>query len=294
MALLTGVIASLLLALNTLFWCVFLFSLTLLKLLIPVARWRQQLNPALVWIARAWIYGNAAWMHLTQRMNWDVQLPDNLDQNSWYFVICNHQSWVDIMVLQHTLNGQVPFLKFFLKQELIKVPVMGAVWWALDFPFMKRYSRAYLEKHPEKRGQDIETTRQACEKFRHMPTSVMNFLEGTRLSAAKYEHQQPPYRHLLKPKAGGMAFAINAMGSQFRSVVDVTIYYPDGAPTYWEFLQGKMSRCVVRVEEKPIPEALRQGDYEGDAAYRLQFQQWVQQLWQDKDQQLIQLAAAQH
>ncbi|ASP40258.1 acyltransferase [Bacterioplanes sanyensis] len=291
MALLTGVIASILLALNTLFCSVILFSLTLIKLLLPFPSARKALNPILVTVASGWIYGNSAWMHLTQRMDWQVNMPDSLSRDGWYFVICNHQSWVDILILQHTLNGRVPFLKFFLKQELIKVPIMGAAWWALDFPFMKRYSKAYLEKHPEKRGQDVETTRKACEKFRDMPTSVMNFLEGTRMSAAKYQRQQPPFQHLLKPKAGGMAFAMNAMGDQFKSVVDVTIHYPDGAPTFWEFLQGKMTRCVVHIDEKDIPAALRSGDYENDDDYRQQFQHWVQSLWQDKDQLLTELAA---
>lgn len=286
MALLTGVVASLLLVVNTLFCSGILFALTLIKLLLPFNTARKALNPLLVAIASLWVSGNSLWMRLTQRMEWDIQLPASLSQDGWYFVICNHQSWVDILVLQHSLNRRVPFLKFFLKQELIKVPVMGAAWWALDFPFMKRYSKAYLEKHPEKRGQDIETTRRACEKFKDMPTSVMNFLEGTRISPEKYARQKSPYSHLLKPKAGGMAFAMNAMGDQFRSIVDVTIHYPDGAPTFWDFLQGKMKRCVVHVEEKQIPHDLRQGDYENDDDYRQRFQQWVQQLWQDKDQLL--------
>ena len=175
-------------------------------------------------------------------------------------------------MLQHALNGRIPLLKFFLKQELIKVPVMGAAWWALDFPFMKRYSKAYLEKHPEKRGQDLETTRKACEKFRDMPTSVMNFLEGTRFTQRKHDEQQSPFQYLLKPKAGGMAFAMSAMGEQFRSVLDVTIHYPQGIPTFWDFLQGKMQRCTVLINEIEIPQELRNGDYETDEQYRLNFQ----------------------
>lgn len=287
--LLIGIIASLLLTCNVLFWCVLLFFFTLLKVIIPIPAIRRGITHILTFIANAWISGNSGWMHLTQRMNWTIERPKNLNNKGWYFVISNHQSWVDIIVLQHALNGRIPLLKFFLKQELIRVPIMGMAWWALDFPFMKRYSKAYLEKHPEKRGKDIETTRIACEKFRLVPTSVMNFLEGTRFTPAKHAEQNSPFQHLLKPKAGGMAFAMSAMGDQFQSLLDATIYYPQGIPTFWDFLQGKMERCEVYIQERPIPEELRRGDYENDAEYRTQFQQWVQTLWDEKDAQLIHL-----
>jgi 1-acyl-sn-glycerol-3-phosphate acyltransferase len=282
----TGIIASLLLLANTLFWACFLFPLTFLKVIIPVAPIRKVLTSVLAMIANAWITCNSGWMMLTQKMNWTIERPDNLNRQGWYFVLSNHQSWVDILVLQHTLNGRIPLLKFFLKQELIKVPIMGAAWWALDFPFMKRYSKEYLAKHPEMKGKDLETTRAACEKFKDMPTSVMNFLEGTRFTQQKHDETQSPFKHLLKPKAGGMAFAMSAMGDQFQSILDVTINYPDGIPTFADFIQGKMPRCEVVVEEKPIPSELRNGDYETDAQYRLDFQQWVQQLWEEKDARL--------
>lgn len=290
--LITGLIAAILLFINTIVGATFLFSFTLLKIIIPIPAVRQFLTKVLTAIANAWISGNSGWMRLTQKMNWNTQIPTNLDKKGWYFVISNHQSWVDILVLQHCLNGRIPLLKFFLKQELIKVPIMGAAWWALDFPFMKRFSKEYLEKHPEMKGKDIETTRIACEKFKTMPTSVMNFLEGTRFTDSKYEKQQSPFKHLLKPKAGGMAFAMSAMGDQFKSLLDVTIYYPQGIPTFWDFMQGKMERCEVVIREVPIPAELRNGDYENDEQYRLDFQQWVQQLWEQKDQLLAQMRQA--
>ena len=290
-SLVTGVIASLLLFINIMFWCPLLFLFTFFKIVLPFAPVRRLITRLLNGIANNWISCNSGWMWLTQKMDWSIQLPDNLNRNGWYFVISNHQSWVDILVLQHALNRKIPLLKFFLKQELIKVPVMGAAWWALDFPFMKRYSKAYLEKYPEKKGQDLETTRKACEKFRTLPTSVMNFLEGTHFEQRKHDEQQSPFQHLLKPKAGGMAFAMSAMGEQFHSILDVTIHYPDCVPTFWEFLQGKMKRCTVIVEEKPIPQALRSGDYENDEHYRNLFQQWVQDLWESKDAKLNGLSA---
>jgi 1-acyl-sn-glycerol-3-phosphate acyltransferase len=289
---LVGVIATALLVLNTLFWVPILLFFAVLKLVIPIDSVRRRLAPVLLFIAESWISGNSAWMALTQRTSWDVQGIEGLDYRSWYLVNCNHQSWVDILVLQHLLNRRIPLLKFFLKQQLMWVPVMGFAWWALDFPFMRRHSEAYLKKHPEMRARDQETTRKACEKFAQIPTSVMNFLEGTRFTPAKHQRQQSPYRHLLKPKAGGIALALNAMGGKFRAILDVTIVYPDGAPTFWHFLCGKVKRIVVRVQTVPVPKKLADGDYAGDPAIREAFQKWLQQLWLAKDAQIATLLDA--
>jgi len=283
---LSGVVAALLLGLNTLFWVPILLLFSLIKLVIPLPPLRRALAPVLVFIAESWIACNSAWMALTQRCTWDVSGFENLERRSWYLVNCNHQSWVDILVLQRLLNRRIPLLKFFLKQQLIWVPVMGLAWWALDFPFMRRHSEEFLKTHPEMRGKDQETTRRACEKFALVPTSVMNFLEGTRFTQAKHQRQQSPYVHLLKPKAGGMALALNAMGDRFQAILDVTIVYPEGTPTFWHFLQGKMHRVVVRARLLPIPRNLMGADYTGDAAVRAAFQAWVQESWREKDAQV--------
>jgi len=286
---LVGVIATVLLVLNALFWVPILLFFAALKLAIPIEAVRRRLAPVLLFIAEAWISCNSAWMALTQRTSWDVQGIEGLDDRSWYLVNCNHQSWVDILVLQHLFNRRIPLLKFFLKQQLLWVPVMGLAWWALDFPFMRRHSEEQLKKHPEMRAKDQEATRRACEKFALVPTSVMNFLEGTRFTPAKHQHQRSPYRYLLNPKAGGIALALNAMGDKFRAILDVTIVYPEGAPTFWHFLCGKVKRIVVRVQTVPVPRDLADGDYAGDPAVRNAFQKWVQELWLAKDAQIATL-----
>jgi 1-acyl-sn-glycerol-3-phosphate acyltransferase len=285
-------IAGLLMVVNALFWVPILLVFASFKFLLPFKPVRLAVDPVLLFIAESWIACNSAWMRLTQRTTWDVQGIDGLEPRSWYLVNSNHRSWVDILVLQHLLNRRIPLLKFFIKQQLIWVPVMGLAWWALDFPFMRRHSEEFLKKHPEMRGKDQETTRKACEKFALIPTSVMNFLEGTRFTVSKHARQQSPYRYLLKPKAGGMALALNAMGDKFQAILDVTIVYPDGAPTFTHFLMGQLHRVVVRVRVLPIPQHLLRGDYAQDAAFRAEFAQWVQQLWHDKDQQIHEMLEA--
>jgi 1-acyl-sn-glycerol-3-phosphate acyltransferase len=288
---LVGLLATLLLLINILIWVPILLFFALLKLLIPVKSMRLLIDPLLLRIAEAWIAGNSGWMRLTQRTRWDVDGIDGLKYRSWYLVNCNHQSWVDILVLQHLFNRRIPLLKFFLKQQLIWVPIMGLAWWALEFPFMRRHSEEYLKSHPEMRGKDQATTRKACEKFALIPTSVMNFLEGTRFTPAKHQRQKSPYKHLLKPKAGGLALALNAMGDKFQAILDVTIVYPDGAPKFTQFLCGKLKRIIVRVRPLPIPLHLAQADYAGDPAVRDAYQKWVHQLWLDKDVQIENLIA---
>ena len=280
---LRGVLASLTLALNTLIFCWPLFIGALFKAVLPFQAARRVINHGVHASANAWISVNSAWMYLVQPIQWDVQGLEKVNLRDSYLVTSNHQTWVDILILQHLLNRRAPFLKFFLKQQLIWVPVIGLCWWALEFPFMKRFSKQYLVKHPEKRGQDMATTRKACEKFAMIPTSVMNFLEGTRFTPAKHRQQNSPYQHLLKPKVGGMALALNAMGEKFQAIVDVTIVYPDGAPHFMDFLMGKVKRITVRVRLLPVPQHLVTGDYAGDPAVREAYQKWGQQLWTEKD-----------
>ena len=242
-------------------------------------------------LAEGWIQCNSLLLDLVHEIEWDVRGDDGLRHAGSYLISCNHQTWADIPILQRIFNRRIPFIRFFLKQELIRVPLLGLAWWFLDYPFMKRYSRETLEKHPELRGKDLESTRKACEKFRRAPVSILNFLEGSRFTAAKQAHQGAAYRNLLRPKAGGMAFVLDAMGDSLQSLLDVTIVYPDGAPDFWEFLAGRLDRVIVHVEEKTIPQDLLGGDYLGDSAFRERFQAWVDELWKQKDERIAALLA---
>lgn len=284
--------AGLLLVLNTLLWCWPLLALALLKPLLRTAPLQRRLRRAMGGIAAAWIAGNGLWIRHLGRCRVRVEGPLASGPDDSCLVISNHQSWVDILVLQGVFNRRLPMLRFFLKRELIWLPVIGLCCWALDFPFMQRHSRAYLERHPEKRGEDLATTRRACARLRGVPVAIFNFVEGTRFSAAKQRDQQSPYRHLLRPRAGGLAFALDAMGEQLRGLVDVTLHYPDGRPRFVDLLAGRVRRVEVRIEARTIPEEFLGRDYAGDEAYRLQFQQWLNQLWAAKDARLQALQQA--
>lgn len=280
-----GFITVVLMGTNTVVLCSLLFVAAFFKLVIPLSAWRRFCEWILIGISSFWVNNNALILRLMHRIEWNIQGIENVSLREWYLVISNHQSWVDIIVLQTIFQGKIPFLKFFLKKELIWVPFLGIAWWALDFPFMKRYSNEFLIKHPDLKGKDIEITRKACQKFKTKPVSVMNFVEGTRFTKAKHEKQKSPYKNLLRPKAGGVAFVLGAMGEYLNSLVNVTITYPYGVKNFMEFMCGKVTRIDVQIEITPITEDLL-GDYFNDPVYREHFQNWVNQLWEKKDKDL--------
>jgi len=282
--LLTGCSVTLLLLLNTLVLFGPLMVFALLKLLLS-GRLRDHASAAVMWIAETWAEIDKLIFALCIPTRWEIRGAAELRRDTSYLVISNHQSWVDIPALIQTLNRRTPFFKFFLKKELIWVPFLGLAWWALDYPFMKRYTKAFLAKNPELAGKDLEITRQACELFKRQPVTVVNYLEGTRFSPAKRQQQQSPYSHLLKPKAGGVAFVLAAMGEQLDAILDVTVIYPQArTPGFWDLISGAVPRVIIDIQTREMDPALWQGDYENDPVFRQQVQDWVNRLWLEKDQ----------
>jgi 1-acyl-sn-glycerol-3-phosphate acyltransferase len=285
-----GCISVILYIANTILWLIPILICSLLKASVPLSLWQKFFSYLLDQLASNWVLCNTFIQKVFTKTKINVTGLEKLKMKDWYLVISNHQSWIDILVLQRVLHGKIPFLKFFLKRELIYVPLLGLAWWALDFPFMKRYSQHFLKKNPHLIGKDIDTTKKACEKFKHKPVSVMNFIEGTRFTAEKHQQQNSPFQRLLKPKAGGIGFVLQAMKGNLSKVVNVTIYYPDGTPKFFDFLSGKIKQVNIAIETQDIDESLK-GDYVNDRAYKIQFQQWVNQLWLDKDKKILQLEA---
>ncbi|MFZ9311025.1 MAG: acyltransferase [Arenimonas sp.] len=272
----------LLIAANTVIRVSVLLLCALFKAILPVKPLQRVLDRWIIGLAEAWI-GFNSWMmdHMTT-LQVHYREDAALDSQGHYLVLSNHQSWVDILVLQKVFNKRIPFMRFFLKKELFWVPMLGLAWWALDFPFMQRHTKSQLQKRPELAGQDIAATRKACEKFLGKPVSIMIFPEGTRFTPAKHSQQQSPLPALLKPKSGGMAYALDAMGRGLHAILDVTLHYPNGIPGMADLIADRIKHVQVDVRLRPIPEALRAGDYENDRAFRAQFQQWMNGLWQDK------------
>ncbi len=283
-----GVFSILFILTNTLVGYPFLLTAALLKLVIPLDFSRKFFTRILNIIATTWLDINNLLYKKILGVKIEVTGEQDLAPKEWYMVLSNHQSWSDIVVLQMVFNRRIPLLKFFIKKELIRVPLLGIAWWALDFPFMKRFSSEFLKAHPEMKGKDIEITRKACEKFKYTPVSVMNFVEGTRFTPVKHARQKSPYKNLLKPKAGGTGFVFTAMGSMFHCILNITIKYPEMDYSIWSFLCGRVHKVDVHIEKLPVDKKLI-GDYENDEVYRKYFCKWLNDLWLEKDKLLSKL-----
>ncbi len=282
---LKGVLSFLLLALNTIALTTPLILLSLFKFLIPIRIFIVFLDKVLIGIATLWISINGLNSQLFTKIDWDIRGLDSLEKKEWYLVLSNHQSWVDILVLQRVMNRRIPMLKFFLKKELIWVPFLGLAWWALDFPFMKRYSKKTLAAKPHLKGKDLESTKKACQRFKHTPVSVMNFVEGTRFTADKHSRQKSPFDHLLLPRAGGIAFVLGSMGEHLHKIVDVTIVYPGKIPNFWDFISGETRQVIVDIQVTDVTHEMI-GDYFDDPSFRDEFCEWLNRLWQEKDKKI--------
>lgn len=272
-----------LIALNTLVHATPLLLLALLKLIVPIPGFRHFSSAVLAGIAESWIAVNSALIRLLTGLQVEVNELPGLRRDGRYLLICNHQSIADSPVVQGVLNRRIPLLRFFLKRELIWVPVLGLAWWALDFPFMHRTTKSQLAKNPALAGKDRQATRAACEKFRHTPVSIINFVEGTRFTKAKHSSRKSPYAHLLAPRSGGIAYVVEAMGDVLDGIIDVSMVYPDGIPGAIDLFAGKIKRVAMKVELLSLPANLRGGDYAGDAEYRKAFQAWLNERWKRKD-----------
>ncbi|WP_282874224.1 acyltransferase [Pseudomonas peli] len=289
---LTGLSVIFLLLFNTLILIGPLLLIALGKFVLPGKTLKTASSRGVMWVAETWAEINKLIFAALLPVRWDIRGSADLRPSTSYLVISNHQSWVDIPALVQAFNRKTPYFKFFLKQELIWVPFLGLAFWALDYPFMKRYSKAFLAKHPHMQGKDLEITKQACEKFKDLPVTVVNYLEGTRFTPAKQAQQGSPFQYLLKPKAGGVAFVLAALGEQLDTVLDVTLVYPGARiPGFWALISGQVDKVIVDIQTRELDPALWQGDYENDPNFRQFVQNWVNTLWEDKDARIAQIRA---
>lgn len=294
MRVIRGITALLLLSASTLLATVVICLLALARLLLPGNRARQRLRKMLAGTAEAWATFNGFALSLYRGTWWEIEIHGELDPQGCYVVNCNHQTWVDIPVLHKCLNRRAPFLRFFLKRQLIWVPVLGIAWWALEFPFMERASRAQLARNPKLRSKDLESARKACEKFRQVPVCMMNFPEGTRFTEAKRDASNSPYRHLLLPRVGGTGQVLYALGDELDALIDVTIVYPNpggsqAAPTLWQLVSGQVPRIIARARVHDIPKHLRNRNFSTDPQSREALIRWMDSLWSEKDRLIAEL-----
>ena len=280
-----GVLGFVAVVINTLFWCLFLLTIAIFKLLIPMESWKRLCTKLIINIGECWIYCNGLWIQALHRPRWNVEGFEELDSSNWYLAVANHQSWADIFVLQNITNRKIPMLKFFMKHVLIWVPVIGLAWWALDMPFLKRYTKEEIQKNPDLRGKDIKAMEKSFERYSRYPVSIFSFAEGTRFTKEKKDNQLSQFEYLLNPKIGGIGLTLTTM-PYIKLLLDFTIHYEDERRSFWDFLCGRMSKADVRVRQINIPDNLLCKNYEDDPIFRENLKEWVYDIWSDKEKYL--------
>jgi 1-acyl-sn-glycerol-3-phosphate acyltransferase len=290
-----GPITILLLLLNAVFWggCIVLLGIVKFAIHVtaPRSRARTRVILMLAWLATRWVAGNDLIFDLVLPTRWEIDgIGDDVKMDGHYLIVSNHLSWVDIFALYRAFHGRAAFIRFFLKRQLFWSPLVGQACWALEFPFMNRYTPEYLEKHPEKRGTDLLTTRKACQRYRNFPVAVLNFLEGTRFSRAKHDQQQSPYRHLLPPRIGGISFVLAALGDQLDAIYDVTLAYPpDNEITMGRFVAGRIPKIIIRARRINPPSQFFDQAVTRPSPEREELKSWIEKLWKEKDELLSEL-----
>lgn len=285
-----AVLSIILLLINMIFVATAILVFFCLIHLLPIRSWRHRgqawLQQWPVW----WMDVNHWILQLSTYQKWQIEGQADLRPENSYLLICNHRSWMDILVLGTVFRHQVPILKFFMKKELLwTLPVAGLACYVLGYPFMARPSNEEVRKNPLLKTKNIETTRAACAKFKEFPTTAVNFVEGTRFTLEKRDRQQSPYKHLLKPKATGVALVLQELHTQLSGILHVTLHYKPRYISLWQLLNGKVEKIYLHYELLPITADLVGDPYE-DREFRKHFQRWLNELWAAKDQLLEKLS----
>ncbi|OOR90917.1 acyltransferase [Moraxella caviae] len=247
-------------------------------------------------IAKQWIATNNLMIDkILPAKDWRISLPDNLKPDGKYLLVCNHRSWVDTSIIQYISEDRLPITRFFAKHELLYIPVVGQTFYFLDFPMMKRHSKEAIAKNPALATRDLDEAKRACALLEDKPFVLLNYLEGTRFTAEKHAKQNSPYRHLLKPKAGGFALAVSSLGDKIDGILDMTLVYPDGTPEYSDLWQGKLTRLAVDIRPLHMSDALfadlKAGKYDTDATTKDALFAWLDEVWQAKDKRIDEMLA---
>ncbi|HEX7708705.1 MAG TPA: acetyltransferase [Thermoanaerobaculia bacterium] len=270
-----------LVSLNVALWGGLILLCGPIKLLTPVGA-RRRVILLLGWMGDRWARGNQWIFARFLSTTWEITGAEEFRKDARYLIISNHISWIDVFVVLRAFRD-APFIRFFLKRGLLWFPIAGQACWALEFPFMRRYSAEYLEKYPERRGLDLETTRIACQRYSRLPVSILNFVEGTRFSREKHETQDSPWKHLLRPRIGGIAFVLASLAEQLDALYDVTIIYPEGDVTVWRFVTNRVPLIRAEVRRIEIPAAFRSAAIIEAGPAREAFKTWFNTIWAEKD-----------
>lgn len=277
---LAGILSSVFLFFNSIICVPLLIPPALIKSILPLPPVKRVCMRIRSLISVIWISNNTFLFTKILGLRIETGGEHNFSMDEWYMVICNHQSWIDIIALQTVLNRKTPPLRFFTGKGLIRIPVIGAAARALDFPFIKKYSPDFIKAAPR-----MKRKKTTCSDFQILPVSIMDFAEGTRFTQYKHYRQSSPFANLLKPGAGRIGLVLTTMGEQINSILDITIKYIGDDKKFWSLMCGRIKHIKMHIEKIPMSDKFK-GDYAADPLFRKRIHKWLNELWIKKDRML--------
>lgn len=235
---LVSLVSALWVGVNLSFWLVLLLVFTLIKLLLPIPVITGLASRTLELIYRGAVRGDSFWM--TRVIGIKIQVQGELPDHPAPIVVCNHQTWFDIPVVQHLVAYDGPIVKFLIKRQLVWVPIIGWICYALNFPRLNR------GQGDNARQKDYAAIQAASNTLANERGALLIFAEGTRFTRRKHKDQGVPYQHLLQPRPGGFKIALET-APPGTPVVDVTVVYRNGETNFWHGLHGACPEIDVIV-----------------------------------------------
>lgn len=223
------------------------------------------------------------WLLTTLPIQW-VITGEKLNPKGTYLVLANHQSWIDIMMVMVVLGKGTTLPRFFMKWELVYMPVINICAWALDFPIMRRYTQEDIKGRPELKNRDFDYAHDVLSRNPDQACVVVNYAEGTRFTPEKHRKNRSPYQHLLKPKVGGPQLALDCLRNRLDGIVDITLAYPGATLSVWHLLSGQVPKVMIHVETIDLPEGLEKTPE--TLAELKAFRGWMNSIWAQKDARL--------
>jgi 1-acyl-sn-glycerol-3-phosphate acyltransferase len=153
---LRAISAVLIVVVSTCFFFVPFLLLGLVKC-VPAKKLQHACASRLDTLIIAWSLVNALYIKKAYSIEWNIKNDADLHQDRWHLIIANHQTWLDVVVLMQIFTKKIPTMRFFIKDALKWLPFLNVAWWILGYPFLKRYTKAYLEKHPEKKEKNKQS-----------------------------------------------------------------------------------------------------------------------------------------
>ena len=257
-------------ALHLTFLAIVLTPILLLRTLVPSLAPKTRRWSTAIYLAA--VRNHSWWLKRVAGAKWTV--PDvALDAATPAVLISNHRSWSDAFVITDVVCRHGLIVKFLVKRELARIPILAVIFAVFDFPVLKRSTRSG-ESDGARREHDRSQMTRLTDGLSEEPAAMLSFVEGTRFTNEKRAEGGAPYSEVLAPRPGGLAMMVEALRGTDARLVDITLRYRPPV-SFWKFIGGFPCECEVRVEQFLVK------DLPDDVA------SWLVERWTLKDRLLL-------